>query len=336
MRFRRAQAAIYAACLLAGAAAAGTTEPAVQLPLTFEKVWFRAEKKKGQGKFKVGKATGHLTLTEESLEFVSSKDRFALPLDQIWMISMGPMGQDVSTDWVLLSIQDSSGSRLIGVRDGHGLGYGQNTKKIYDSLRAGLKQLSVAQYDVPHGLQPYDGLDSQLVFAVPDGWSAYVQEVQFSEDSPPWGLTLFSPAKIDHGDPDDRADALRQVRHGDLEAFFLGRSPAKKGMTCDGFSTKMGDALLELAREDPLFGEGYQVTQEPQATAIEIGACSGLRVTARTRENQGIERVLDLRFVADHSTLYVFGMRSAAERVEQATAPLDSAIATVRFAVRAD
>jgi hypothetical protein len=322
--------------LLAGLAAAGTTEPAVQLPLTFDRVWYRAEKKKGLGKLKAAKATGHLTLTEESLEFASSKDRFALPLDRIWMISMGTMGQDVSTEWVLLSIQDSAGPRLIGVRDGRNLGYGQATKEIYESLRAGLRQLSAAQYDVPEGLQPYDGLDSQLVFAVPEGWNAYFQEVQFSGDSPTWGVTLFSSESIDHEDPDDRADALRQVRHGDLEAFFLGRSPAKKGMSCEGFSTKTRQTLLELAREDPLFGEGYQVIQEPQATPIEIGGCSALRVTARTRENQGIERALDLRFVADHRTLFVFGTRSAVDRLEQAAAPLDSAISTVRFALRAD
>lgn len=315
-------------------AAETTTAETVKLPLTFDKIWFRAPNKKGLSTIKTAKATGHLTLTPDSLEFASSKQTFSLPLERLRLVSMGRLGGDVDTEWVLLSVEESGIGRVIGVRDGSSLGYGAATRDIYESLRAGLKQLSAAQYDVPDGLDPYDALDRQLVFGIPSGWSAYAQEVHEGKDRPTWGLTLFSPERIDRQDPDDRAVAVRRARRGDLEAFFLGRHASVRGMRCEGFSDNARAELLELVDEDPLFGEGYRVTQAPETTPIEIGGCSGLRVYARSRESGGIERALEYRAVSEGGTLYVFGVRSDVETLDVSVAAMEQSIRTVRFAIR--
>ena len=107
---------------------ASAPEAAPALPQTVERVWYRGE---NRPLGKVFRAGGDLTIREGSLEFVHRKHGWSVPLDGISIITLGSMKGDVDTDWVVLALRDGQPEPVVGIRDGHRLGHGGETREIY-------------------------------------------------------------------------------------------------------------------------------------------------------------------------------------------------------------
>lgn len=339
------------AALLALIAWVGPTQPAwskkrppaeeaaeaLEIPVTIERVWYRTAKKLGIGGAQM---TGDLTITEEGLHFDGRKRDFTIPLDSIHRVSWGRMRGDVDTDWAVLALVDEKGKRIVGFRDGKKLGYGRRSRSIYETILGAARLMSVAQYKVPEGFRTYDGLDFLFTLAVPEGWSAHHRSVIEIDGQPTWGEMLFLPgSERDEGAPGDPwGDHLVEwsvdaVRAGQVGGIFIDRNKAERGMSCIGFTEKARARLLERAERDPLFrgvrGEEESTRTEPWA----VDGCHGLRIVRRSRPEEGAEVVLDVRAVCDGETLFLFGLRSRADRFDADVEVFEQAVSHVRFSV---
>ena len=316
-RLQQGPAALAVAGLLL---AAGAAE--IALPTTFDRVWCRNNKKK---------LTGDLTISAEGLVLVGKKRTVSIDLDSILMVSLGKMGRDVDTDWAILTVGRPGATRIVGFRDGAKLGYGKRTPEIYEALRAAMKKLSAGPYRVPPGFAAYDAVDHQVVLAVPEDWSPYVQSSVVVNDRALWGTILFSaePIRLGTGGEDS---GLLAVQTGRAPALRLERREATKGMSCEGFTPAARKAILRLAEERLRFARGYEPAQAPLATDVSMGDCAALRVVGRARGPDGVEGVLDLHAVTNGDTLFLLELRSLAESYDERRALLEQAVATWVFA----
>jgi hypothetical protein len=303
----------------------------IRLPLTIAKVWFRGESEKKPGKLKKNKRSGDLTLTEAGFEFISKKDSFFLPVDRLSMISYGTLGQGVDTEWIVVGLREGETTHVVAFRDGRKLGYGQQTDEIHRKIRGAAELLGAAQFSAPEGFESYTAFDDQLTVVIRDSWNAYVLTSVFVGGSAPWGRTVFSPESVDDLKDDVDDPHLRRMYDGDLPAILVERSEADAGMTCAGLSRKAVGRLLDQADEGPIFAAGAAVVEEPTATPVVIAGCRGVRIEARTKDADGVERVLDQRFFANEGTLFRFAIRSRVENLDEYRGYLDEMLETLRL-----
>lgn len=350
-RFRRdAALACLAALAWAAAGAAGGAASAerppdegsqsVRPPVTFEKVWLKTGKKRGRG---TSRMTGDLTLTEAELTFSSRKRDVTIPLESIHRLSYGKMRGDVDTDWIVLAILEDGQRRLVGLRDGRKLGYGQQTDLIYDTILDLIRRAGVAQYDVPEGFRVYDRLDDQFTMAIPAGWTVYHRTLVDTGQYGVWGEAVFSPEPvISEAEPEPvereelRQRMLRAIDDGEAGAFFVDRREARRGMLCEGLSEKAMDRLQQWVTDDPLFDQGRGVEESIRTEPIVIDGCKGLRIVRQSRRPDQAQRVLDLRVVSDDEIVFLFGLRSQADRYESDLALFETAVGSVRLSVARD
>lgn len=306
---------------------------ALALPLTIEKVWYRAGEKKSLGGMRAFKANGDLTLTPEGLEFHGGKDSFSIPVANITMVSLGKLGRDVDTDWAVIGLREGGLARVIAFRDGKALGYGQDTSEIYRKIRSAMEELGGAQFNVPPGYRPYDAIDDQVALMVPDGWSVHTPSAINIDGRSPWGTHLFSSKPLAGGHELNDGEAIRQrVTDEATREFFLVREQALAGMSCSGFKPRALAELLQRTTQDPLFASEFQLQEPPRSTPVTIAGCEGLRVLARGRRADGLAVVLDLRLVAHHDTLFTFGVRALASAHDDLLKTLEPVVAAARFA----
>jgi len=312
-------------------------DESIQLPVTFNRVWFRNGKKRGWG----GAAlTGELTVGEAELHLSSPKRDVSVPLSSIHRVSFGKMRGDVDTDWIVMSILEDGQRRLIGFRDGRKMGYGQHTDEIYQAIMAAVRRAGAAQYDVPAGFEPYLELEGQLTLAIPRGWSAYHRALTATDRHGFWGEAIFSPEPVvspTEQDPERREElrrqALRAIDSGEAGAFFVERREARRGMRCEGFSDKAVQLLQQWVAEDPLFEQGRSVDESVRTLPVVIDDCNGLRVVRHSRQPDDVERVLDLRAISDGEIVFLFGLRSQADRYDEDLKRFETAMGSVRFSV---
>lgn len=309
------------------------TTPAVVLPWTMDKVWYRAGRKKGLAGLRAFKASGDLTLTGEGIEFDGGKDSFQIPLANITIVSLGKLGRDVNTDWVVVGLREGGLERIIAFRDGRSLGYGQHTPRIYRTLKAAMKQLGGAHYNVPPGYQAYDAIDYQIALMYPEDWAVHIPAAISIGGRTPWGTILFSASELPGG-PEVISSKSVQGRIADsaTREFFLTREEAAANMNCSGFKSKTLPKLLDRAARDPLFGRDFELIEPPRSTPVIIAGCEGLRVMARGRRGDGLEAVVDLRMVARRDTLFIFGVRALASEHEALLETFEPVVAGARFA----
>ena len=295
-------------------------DAAIQVPVTFDEIWYRQEKKKGMGKLKAYKASGALRVTAQGLEFAAKEKRVFIPVADLRLVSLGKMGRDVDTDWVLVAFEKAGSIEVVGFRDGDKLGYGSETATLGRNLRSLMKLLGAAQYNVPEGYKAFDQPDYQIAFAIPADWSTYVQSMVVVDGKARWGTIVFS------SEPDERQ--LPQSPEAP-PAFFLERRETKRGMSCDGFTPKAQAAVLAQIAEDPLFGTGYEIVDSPRVSEITLGRCSGMRLQARSLAADGSTLVLDMRVIAKRDTLYLFGQRSLEQSRNAFLEPFEKSLTTV-------
>lgn len=327
----RSTCAIAAVALLAGATQAADP-PSLELPVTFDRVWYRAGK---NGETGGKKRTGDLTVTTEALEFHSPKEQARLPLRSIRAVSMGRITGDVDTDWVVLAVGPAGATRLVSFRDGAKLGFGKGTLRIYRTILDTLRLAGAGPYDVPDGFEIYDALADQFTLAVPSGWTPFHQSSIDVHGRPLWGRIIFSEQPL--GSAADGADelepALRRIEAGTQSAFTLDRSEALGGMRCSGFSGSAERKLVARVEAEELLATAGEILEGPIVEPLPLGDCIGRRLRARVRDAGGAEILFDARAVSDDRTLFLLMLRTRPADRAEALARFDRIVASFQPAV---
>jgi len=315
-----------------GPAAGGNDDPAedsIQLPTTLEQVWYRPGKRRGFGG---AKHTGDLTLTRDSIYFTTKRKEIVIPMTAVHVASFGKMRGDVDTDWLVLSIDDPGLPHLLGLRDGHRFGYGQQTHQVRRAVMAALRLARAGQFNVPEGFVAFEGMDRQFTLALPADWSTHPVLLVETGDGSLWGKTLVTAQPID-----ERGGDLRRFDAGELPGFFIDTRELVSGMSCNGFSEKGRETLIEWIREvavpqtpAPPRDAG---PDEPVVESIEIDRCSGLKIVIRGRGADGNDRVLDVRAVAEHDNVILIGLPSLAAEYDERLKSFDQVVSSLRLAV---
>jgi hypothetical protein len=305
----------------------------LQLPITMDKVWIRARKKKGMAKLRAYNHSGDLTITDDGIEFVAKKNSYFFPMHSLTMISYGKFGSNVDTRWAVVGIREGETTRLMGFRDGRKLGYGNDTEAIFHNLRLAAKKHGAAQFHAPEGFKPYASIDSQLILVIPEEWNIYILTSVFVGDRAPWGKTVFSPAEVEELEYREDDVELRQMYQGEHAAILLDRTEAGSGMNCDGLSRKAREKLLERASGDRIYGRNPETISAFTVSDETIVGCNGIRIEGETRGSDGIERVIDLRAFAHDGTLFLLGVRSHADEYSARREVLQSVVDGMRLPV---
>ena len=306
-------------CFLAALGAVPAEAPPV-LPHTVERVWYRGEDRPFGKIFRAG---GDLVIREDSLEFVHRKHGWSVPLEGISMIALGVMKGDVDTDWVILVLRDGQPERVVGIRDGHRLGYGRETRGIFELLREVARSRKVAQFDVPEGLEPYEQLDRMLAVAFPAGWHPLHLSRSIDLDHVlPLGRTSFTPDEVETADQLEGGVTRLLVERTDVSGY--------ESAGCrDGLPGRLQAEIMERFAADPVSMGGLTLTRAPDAAPLTIGSCQGIRVVLEGTGSDGIVRRGDLVAVVWNGVLFQVSL--VADR-EQGSELMDAILPTIKIA----
>lgn len=297
------------------------------LPITIDNVWYRS----------TGDRTrGDLVVADDGLEVLLPRRTVFIPVERIQYASLGKMRGDVDTDWIVMAIGVSPPYDVIGIRDGRKMGFGRKTEELYQKLRAALRHIPAAQWATAEGYQAYEDPAHQYALALPDDWYSFDKSMVYSNDEPLWGSTVFSeePLRRIEESADGRIRttenerAVERALAGDARAFFVERMEAGRGMSCKEFSASARKKLAGIALDDPRLGQGYELAQPTADAGTAVGGCDAFRLAGGNGERQ-----VELVFVANRETLFVFGVRAAPERFAAAREPFDAALASAKFSV---
>lgn len=189
---------------------------------------------------------------------------------------------------------------------------------------------------VPQGYQLYDSLPNQFTIALPDGWLVFDQNRRMRQlglDIPEgFGLVYFSPVNLAaQGDRPDVAATLSRIDTGELPAFFVDRHLAERGMSCSTLTARGYRKVENLIRNTD-FGRGSRPLEPLVGDSTTVGGCQGAHFRGRVRHRDGTEWVIDVRAVADLSTLYLFSLRNVAEYFGRNLPTYEAAMTTLHLA----
>jgi hypothetical protein len=276
-------------------------DSSIQLPVSFDKVWLRAGKDSGLGQ---GKQSGLLTVSADGLEFAGKKQSHVLPWSRIEMVSLGRMGGDPDTKWVVLSLKDVAWrSGLIGFRDGQKLGYGGDTPKILATIVEGLQVSAAGPFAAPQGSSAFVAPMLQFALALPEGWHTFSVSETYVKGRPTWGRTILSPLDLGKN-RDGQAQAspeMAAILAGSERAIFLDRFEA------DGFSCRqLGKAGRRHLREQiNAASRPMRLTSELNWIEQSHGHCTAWSASGRAARGTA-EYGVAFYAVSDDRTIYVF------------------------------
>ena len=307
---------------------ASEAETSIELPVSFDKVWFRPGRDSGLGS---GKQSGLLTVSDSGLEFSAKKQSHVLPWSRIEMISYGRMSGDTDTKWVVLSLNPVAEQwSFIGYHDAKKLGYGSGTTKVFDAIVEGLRRANAGPFVVPQGYSVYITPFLQFTLAVPQGWHPYTVSDTYLKGRPVWGRMIFSPLDLEEMRKDEtRAkQALAAIHAGSERAVFLDRFDAGEGFSCRRLS-KAGRRKL---REEIVTAlKPLRLVAEPQWTSHPHRYCTAWTFVGRAIRD---DTSIDVAFyaVSDDQTVYLFATRAPAntlidEQFEPISRSLKTAVA---------
>ena len=284
------------------------TVAAVELPVSFDKVWFRPGERGGFGGAKHG---GFLTVSDEAVEFTSKKEAFAWPWEKLTYISKQPMRGDVDTDWVVLGVRQPDGSvRNIGLRDGRRLGYGEKTQAIYNTIRAAMEQVGAGPWDLQPGWKLFDTTIAQFTVSLPESWMVFHASQEFVD-----GRLLHGESWFGLG--------FEDAAPTEGDALLLRREASPSPVACH--SKKQEKAVAAVTERLTAALEPWAWVQSPTAEPITVDRCDGWSWKGTVADG---DRRQELRAVAvsDDQTLFLwigFGE----------SLPFDDVVGTVRFAL---
>ncbi len=164
-----------------------------------------------------------------------------------------------------------------------------------------------------------------FTIALPPGWTANDQLKAIGDVSPEdrdfFNIVIFASVNLEELEREQRNIAMLEWDIGDLPGFFVDRSPASRGMSCEGMSKK---AEKKIVKAGPALLQVHSET-------ISIGDCQGLRIRGRTKKADGTEWVMDVHALSDGNTLYLFSLRNIAENYDKNLEVYEEAVSTVRL-----
>jgi len=304
----------------------------IQLPQTITKVWYRDITKRGLTMIKPYAISGDLTVSADVWELIGDKRSISIPVPSIRMVWLGKMPGDVDAMWAVLAYERDGEVQFAGFRDGRMMGYGQSTRRIFQTMKSCLRQTGSGPYKLSEGFSVFDQIAAQFVLAVPEDWNTHIDSRVYSEGQLRQGMMVFSEEKIGGPTGLPAHTALSRLHRGDLHAFFVKRGVALKGMTCKGFSKKARERLEKLVLEDPVFAPGHELLEPMTVEPITVAWCNGLRFSAHVRQADETESLLDLRVAANENGLFMLGRRHRPDTDDAYGAVFEAAIDSVAFA----
>jgi hypothetical protein len=308
-------------------------EEPLALPRTFDRVWYRAETKGDLG----GKREGDLRITTEGLELSSNKEELVVPYDTMRMISYGPLGSDLDTEWVVIGLEREGVRSRLGLHDGSKMGYGGRTPDIYDIVKRVARERSLAQYAAPPGFVPYVRLDRQVTLAVPESYHALQHGIVVLRESNVTGTVVFSPGvpgdSVGTRELDDaaRAQLIRGVDQALEPTWVLAITEAKSGMRCSGIGDKGAADLQAWIAVHELLGRN--LVGPARLEPAPLDRCTGVRGTWRGAVAGPDQILVDVRAASDDEFVYVFALRVRAGREAEVREPFERGVGALHFAV---
>ncbi len=301
-------------------AAAGS----IELPISFDKIWFRP----GDSGLGGGKQSGVLTVSEQGLEFAAKKQSHVLSWSRVEMISYGAMSGDTDTKWVVLALNPVAGQwSYIGYRDGQKMGFGTGTPRIFEAIVEGSRHAGAGPFAVPSGFSAYITPGLQFTLALPDDWHASVVASTLVDGRPLWGTTIFSPLDLAAArkDPAEAERLMDRLDAGTERAVFLDRFEAGGGFSCRRLGKGGRRRLVEKinAALRPL-----QLASELEWTPRPHRYCTAWNANGRAVRK---DTEIDLSFyaISDGLTAYLFTTRRpAGGEVETQFEPVSRSLRT--------
>jgi hypothetical protein len=318
---------------------------AASLPATFETVWYRPGKRGFS--LRAYDATGTLTVGTELIEFKSDKKSLAIPVKDIQSVSYdkvtGASNFADTNRWGIVKF--GAAGEVAAFRDGHGLGLGGDSEKIYLTIRSAMptqqaptaasspQQPPPAAENSPEGFVPYEGLKEQFTIALPQGWTAYDQSRALKGAPGRYGMVFFLASKDLTSDtaagPSMPVEVMVKVDTGEVPSFFVQREAAGKGMSCTGFSEKAEKTVVDLIGKDAAFKKN--ALEPAHAEPASVGGCKGVRVRAKSQPQNGSSWVADAYMASDGETLYIFSLRNRGENFDKNAEVFHKAVSTIRL-----
>jgi hypothetical protein len=287
--------------------------PPIQLPVSFDKVWYRPG---SRGGFGGAKETGFLTIGKEGIEFAAKKSAQVWSWDKIENASYGRMRGDIDTDWVVLGLTDAGGERItVGFRDGQKLGYGQSTVRLFETIISALRQNEAGPWAVPSGFQLFDDLYKQFTIAYPIGWQPHHENMTALDGKPIWGRSWFGgqPWAELRSDAVLQAKAIKQLERGQAQGLLLDRLAAPKGLRCDADEEKAVKRLLPMIEErlDPL-----RWSIAPQVETVRLDGCNAWSFVGTAATSNGDPGEVRITAISDGLSVYLMQSRGDLDATE--------------------
>jgi len=106
---------------------------AIEIPQTFETVWYRPGKK--DFSLKAYSHSGTLTIGKDVFEFTCEEKELTVPYASIVAVQWGTLGGDSFNEWAIVTFSGETAAEVVAFKDGKSLGHGPDSKKIYRTLK---------------------------------------------------------------------------------------------------------------------------------------------------------------------------------------------------------
>ena len=329
---------------------------AAALPATFETVWYRPGKRGFS--MKAYDATGTLTVSRETIEFKSDQKTLVISVGDVQSVSLDKITSSMNLAdpnlWGIVTLAVSGATEVAAFRDGHDMGSGGDTERIYMTLRSAAQAsqtsssvsavvapppsspaepLPETAAGLPEGFVLFEGMKDQFTIALPEGWMAYDQDRLVKGAPGRFGLVYFLPSEVLGAETGKLASAevIRGMDTGETASFFLQRQPADEGMSCSGFSPKAEAKLVKLISGDSVFRKTATVTEPPHAAPAPVAGCRGLRIRGSSQLPGGPSWVTDVHMASDGQTLYILSLRNHTGNYNKNVEVFQKAIATAKL-----
>ncbi len=325
----------------AAQAAPANAQPIV-LPATFATVWYRSGDRAAS--LKSYDSSGVLTVNADTIRFESKKKTFEIPNATIQSVALDKMTNNPfdPNQWGIVRFGDGSAG-VAAFKDGHGLGHGMDTERIYqalsaaaDAARRAVPSVARAADVVPAGFIRYQAFQNQFTMIIPEDWMAYDQSQAMKGVPGRFGLIFFMPSTDFVLDPEGNGrtasmEVVIGLSGGEIPSFFVQRQAAGDGMSCSGFSEKATKGILRLIADEELFGKAAEIAQAPQAEPTEVAGCRGLKLYGSARPAGGSQWIVRTYAVSDGEMLYLFALRNLAEYYVRNSPVFEQIVATAEL-----
>lgn len=346
---------------------------AASLPTTFETVWYRPGKRGFS--FKAYEASGTLTVGKEIIEFKSNKKTLTIPVKDIQSVSYDKVTSAANFAdpnlWGIVRFSTFGSLETAAFRDGHGLGNGGDSERIYLTLRSAAQAppasspmprpslpsapaqessppspaaseppqpspvapQPVHAAGLPEGFVLYEGMKEQFTIALPQGWMAYDQSQALKEAPGRFGMVFFLASK----DFTSETGVGPFISVGVMRKVDSGEFSSfflQRQAADKGMSCTGFSEKAEKKLVD-LIGKDPDFKKnalEPaHAEPATVGGCKGVRVHAKGQPQGGSSWVADAYMASDGETLYIFSLRNRAENYDKNVDVFQKAVSTAKF-----